>query len=802
MVGLDFVWSWTPFLRLQFCFAVLGPGKVFFSFVYLCLCICSLYLFFLGLEWVHEYLATRPPKHNIRLVFHEAVFKGDVYAVGTLLDHRAIKVNQRNADGCTPLFVACTCGHLEIVHLLMAHPQINPMAKNEDNSSPLHGAMAKNTNNVTITNLLIQTGLFDVNEPMKDGVTPLMVACFADLPEIVELLLSCGGNPHLQSGNKTTALFCACLGGFAEVVRVLLRVPGINVNRNNPLLAACRAGFSEIVDLLLAVPTIHVNKTDKRNRHPLQVAFKKGQHEVIRSLLSHPDIEVNTADKYQQTLLHIAVKKKDLRLIQNLVRCRHLDLNLFMNGGRTALHNAIRLPKQVKVREQIVCELLTCPGLDVNLPEEDSMLTPLHLSLLFESTTIAQAILERSDTDILRKDIVNVYPLHIAAGNGLSSFVDIFCDRAPGIINARRETDGATPLHFAAINNKGCVDVIRRLLRCPDVQVNLVTNNGWTAFNMACGCGHLSAVKAFLEIPEVDFELRSNRGASPFHEAIYGGCGEVVRFLVQDARFDVNSKTDTGLHPIHIAAARGGDAVVMKALVEVDTIDINVRAAATGCTPLKTACYYGLFNTVQELLQCPRIDPNAVDVIGRTPLHVASHKGHIEIVNALLNATDTQISPILSTAPMSPLTLAVEQGALDVVNALLSNPKMDIQYELQRTVSPLRVAALRGRVPIVQALLECEDIVKTWTTRRLTQALEQGHEGVVMELLHVPMRRLGLPKAENGEEKEHLERWDAASLDAIPDEQEREIYRNVIRIMIDNVARNVSLRVSFYGSRY
>ena len=132
MVGLDFVWSWTPFLCLQFCFAVLGPGKVFFSFLYLSLCICILYLFFLGPEWVHEYLATRPPKHNIRLVFHEAVFKGDVSAVRTLLDNRAIKVNQRNADGCTPLFVACTCGHLEIVHLLMAHPQINPMAKNVD----------------------------------------------------------------------------------------------------------------------------------------------------------------------------------------------------------------------------------------------------------------------------------------------------------------------------------------------------------------------------------------------------------------------------------------------------------------------------------------------------------------------------------------------------------------------------------------------------------------------------------------------------------------------------------------------
>ena len=755
-----------------------------------------------GPEWVPEYLATAPTKPNVQLAFHQAVSNGDTAAVIVLSDNALIKVNQKNADGCTALFAAATLGHIEIVYVLLGHPKINALIRSDGDSTALHGALTKNSNTMEVVTTLLNTGLFDVNDPMDEGVTPLLLACFANLTEVAELLLALGSDPNMISDSGTTPLCSACSQGFADLARVLLRVPEIDVNFKCPLLKAVRNGFSGIVDLLLAAPTIKVNEPGERNCRPLELAFRRQDDDVIASLLSHPDIEINNVDKYQRTVLHVAVKKRDVKRVGQLLRCKNLDVNRCMNGDRTALHNAINFPRHVEFRDAIVCELLSCERVDVNFPEEDTTLAPLHVALKFASPTIVQAFFERSDIDIMYKDSDGNYPLHTASENGVFSAVNILCDRAPAIVNARRKPDGYTPLHCAADSETDCAEVVCRLLQCPDVHVNLVTTSGCTAFHLACGRGHLLVVKALLKILELDCKLLCHKGTSPFHEAVLASSNEVVRFLLQQPWCDVNSMTGPGFHPLHIAASHS-DFELLKILLDIETININARCRNDGWTPLHIACSAGGLTFVEELLRCPTITPNVVEQTGKTPLHLASEKGFVEVVNALLNVADTEISPIIPSTQMSPLSLAVHHGFLDLIRTLMSNPKMDIKYELQHTVSPLRVAAVKGRLPIVQALLDFEDVLNTWTPRHVSAALRGGQNAVVMELLYVPMRRLGLPRAEEGEEQAHLERWNAASFEVITDGTEREIYHGAVRRMMEDIAENVRMHAkeNFLGRR-
>ncbi|MBR2145314.1 MAG: ankyrin repeat domain-containing protein, partial [Akkermansia sp.] len=93
-----------------------------------------------------------------------------------------------------------------------------------------------------------------------------------------------------------TPLYQAAWDGHAEVVKLLLAAPGIDVNKANkygstPLYWAARFGHAEVVKLLLAVPGIDVNKAGSDGCTPLKTALinssKTECPELIRAAGGH-----------------------------------------------------------------------------------------------------------------------------------------------------------------------------------------------------------------------------------------------------------------------------------------------------------------------------------------------------------------------------------------------------------------------------------------------------------------------------------------------------------------------------------
>lgn len=67
----------------------------------------------------------------------------------------------------------------------------------------------------------------------KDGLTPLIAAVKNNKKKVVSALLGAGANVNITDGNGNTALIIASMKGYADIVEMLLKVKGINIDTHN-----------------------------------------------------------------------------------------------------------------------------------------------------------------------------------------------------------------------------------------------------------------------------------------------------------------------------------------------------------------------------------------------------------------------------------------------------------------------------------------------------------------------------------------------------------------------------------------
>ena len=147
----------------------------------------------------------------------------------------------------------------------------------------------------------------------------------------------------------------------------------------------------------------------------------------------------------------------------------------------------------------------------------------------------------------------------------------------------------------------------------------------------------------------VSSALISNRN-EPIHEAANVGAVEVSRVLLEHSKVCVDSENSFGNTPL-IASTRSGSADVVTLLLE-HGADPN-KANHRGSTALHIACFLASnmgFSTNEEttfdpylkiaaiLLCSGKVDCDARDVNGYTPLHIAAQRGCNEMVKMLINS--------------------------------------------------------------------------------------------------------------------------------------------------------------------
>ncbi|KAK4380852.1 putative protein S-acyltransferase 23 [Sesamum angolense] len=186
----------------------------------------------------------------------------------------------------------------------------------------------------------------------------------------------------------------------------------------------------------------------------------------------------------------------------------------------------------------------------------------------------------------------------------LNNFADIvqYIIEHGGEVNAK-DNAGQTALHWAAV--RGSIAAADVLLQ-NGARVEVADVNGYRPVHVAAQYGQTGFLNYIVAKYHADFDVPDNDGRSPLHWAAYKGFADTIRLLLfRDASQGRQDKE--GCTPLHWAALRG-----------------NVEA----CSVLAHA------GSKEELM--------VKDKAGKTPVELASDKGHRHIALFLSNALRAQ----------------------------------------------------------------------------------------------------------------------------------------------------------------
>jgi ankyrin repeat protein len=284
-----------------------------------------------------------------------------------------------------------------------------------------------------------------------------------------------------------------------------------------------------------------------------------------------------------------------------------------------------------------------------------------------------------------------------AVSNNVALIVD--CLKRGDSLNAF-DSSGNAPLHIAVEFNS--IDSVWLLCQHPLLNVNLVTANDSksTALHIAADRGHLECVRLLLAHPLINQRISNKAGQLPFHVAVQRDDREVVRAMLDQGSITISSRTDYGTTALHWAASTGnidlmtflihlGADLDAKTLTEETVLHCAARAGkeqavkvivadvdevnpkdADGWTPLHYATQRNYTETVQALLDDPRIDVNCRDRSGWTALHIAVKNGNLELVHVLLHRPGTHVNQP-DNGGWTPLHLAAKSGKVEMVELIL-----------------------------------------------------------------------------------------------------------------------------------
>ena len=554
-----------------------------------------------------------------------------------------------------------------------------------------------------------------------------------DLGGLIYLQSLAPADINRQDGSGRVLLHHAVLGGYLQVVRVLLKLPGIDVNvrddeGNTPLLLAVHGNQNLIVNAMLKTATIDVNKTDFANATSLQLAAHIGNLAILHMLLAAPGIELNSRDSLGFTPLLSAACENHPLCVKALVETAGVDVNVSNNTGWTPLCSIAQFGYVECLKVMLASE-----AVQVNLATYEGGWTPLFCAAERNQLECLKILLARPDVDVNAATSNGATPLHITALHGFDQCLQELLKRAEIEVN-RPCCEGATPLHNAASHNRwGC---LKLLLNHKGVQVNAVAKNGATALNVSASEGYIECVRLLLGIRDVDLNhkscgwsplnaaverahpvivnallgnsgvdvnTRNNIGETPLHNAAYSGVLGCTKFLLEAPGIDLNAVSNSGHTPLNMAA-HSGSFLCLKALLDMGIADVNLPAYS-GMTPLHSAVQENQPTCVNALVKVQGIDVNKETILGVTALELAAELGHLLCMEELLAAPGIRLNQAARFGNLPPLHRAVRHGFANCVRLLSRTPGVDINRQCHKGFTPLHIAAIWGHLDCLQVLL-------------------------------------------------------------------------------------------------
>lgn len=172
--------------------------------------------------------------------------------------------------------------------------------------------------------------------------------------------------------------------------------------------------------------------------------------------------------------------------------------------------------------------------------------------------------------------------------------------------------DGFAPLHYASAN--GRLEMVEELLR-HHADVDLKDENGYTALDHASCNGELEIVRELIKY-HATIDLKCNSGNTALYLATRFGYVDIVRELLEYG--DDPNESDSNIKPLHLASKSKHPEMVQQLIYH----GANVHARTeSGRTPLHLASAFGRLEIVKILI--PYCDLSLTDAHGKTAVDLA-----------------------------------------------------------------------------------------------------------------------------------------------------------------------------------
>ena len=601
--------------------------------------------------------------------------KGDVRSVIQHITEFNIDPNTTLISGITPLMIASSCGHVEVIDtLIQMEADVNRI--DTDNYSPLAYAITGNKSLPTVQYLLeaganphVLLGGITIlerayrEEGQQDICDMLFKFSAVDLQKRFTHLLDRieEGFDHLIDKEKDILLH------VSQFLEVYPEITGCSkVHDSTDLFSRVRA-YSDFLsyDMLVALTREflqdEVNIQEEFEKYIIMTSrfedlLKIEHFENVMSFLTQQDETTIATTTYLVFKLNRPWSNKTLKNIRSLCS------NLFSVNQRYISHMTVHILEKVPCIKFLI---LNSTQIVEDLTSEVAKKRELvYLFGVFEIMIDNTPVL-MEDED---KSFNFISALLESSQSGNNEAVQFLLDLGVNINYSNSK--GKTALMLAS--EAGHEEVVQTLVAA-EANVNLQDNTGETALILANG--NIGIIHCLL-LANTNLDIQRQDGNTALHIACYKGHNTVIELLLSYHASPVikNTKDDTPF----MASVRGNNADILKLMIDAipssylpSEIVLACRLGHSAvfsllvkqleCTPqvidLFISCAEGDVGSVIQHIMEFNIDPNTTLISGITPLMIASSCGHVEVIDTLIQM-EADVNRI-DTDNYSPLAYAI-----------------------------------------------------------------------------------------------------------------------------------------------
>ncbi|WP_132985837.1 ankyrin repeat domain-containing protein [Luteimonas terricola] len=611
---------------------------------------------------------------------HHAARSSDP-GVAALLRDAAAELDARNAEGLTPLGVACGCGNWRLARFLLER---GARTEPEGGSPPLLAAAGGDDDDVAGVALLLRHKA-KVDARDARGRSALHEAALAGHAEIMAALLDARADADARDADGRSPLHEAAFGGHLAALELLADRADAHAldgeGRNALHLAClCASGSAPLSARLLELG-VDAGLADAAGKRPVDHAAAGGRWAMVALLdPAHPlpagvlggDSDV-PADRPPLDVLREQLGEgrfEGLEPLAQLVSPAEL-------GGLLLAGDAP--PAAARI------EWLLLNGADPDVREGggDSALMQL-LGRGTAALPAAQALLRGGASPAGAGGLARFLEACVRedqAGRGLEQFALELIERGADVF---APSPGGDPAAALAVR-LGWMRLLERLV-ADGVDLDRRDGHGMAALHLAAALAREPALKLLVK-GGASPGVRAADGQTPLGVALSAGRRDLADWLDWNGWALPGRPLQAGDLP---AAAMAGDTGAVRRLLE---LGFPVDAADDkGCTALLRAAGGGHADTLELLLQ-RGADAQRAAHTGATPLSAAVSMRHGAIVERLL-ATGAALEQRLP-GDVTVLMLAAALGMPDICARLLTTGA-NVQAADAQGLTPLHCAALYG----------------------------------------------------------------------------------------------------------